>query len=67
MDSGVSWQEAILISKLRYPNADQSTILYFAKQIYSVKYKANLNKQSEKVKEPTRKLKERYILQGASI
>ncbi|MCM8711624.1 hypothetical protein M2651_11420 [Clostridium sp. SYSU_GA19001] len=67
MESGVSWQEAVLISKLHYPNAEKSTILYFAKQIYAARYKANPNKQAEKIEKPVRKLKERYILQGASI
>lgn len=67
MDSAVSWQDAILISKLRYPNADPSTILYFAKQIYLARYKTNINKELALTEKLNKKPKERFILQGASI
>lgn len=67
MDAGVSWQQAVLISKLRYPNADMSTILYFAKQIYIAECKPKINIRTEKVSKQIRKPKERFILQGASI
>lgn len=67
MDAGVSWQQAVLISKLRYPNADMSTILYFAKQIYIAECKPKTNIKTEKVSKQIRKPKERFILQGASI
>lgn len=66
MDGVVSWQEAVLIAKLHYPKADMSTVLYFAKEIYRVKYKDNLVKQTKAKEEPIIKLKERLILQGAS-
>jgi len=66
MDGVVSWQEAVLIAKLHYPKADMSTVLYFAKEIYRVKYRDNLVKQTKVKEEPIIKLKERLILQGAS-
>lgn len=67
MDSGVSWRRAMLIARLRYPNAELSTVLYFAKEIYMTMYNANANEQRLKAKRRVKKPKERYVLQGASI
>lgn len=66
MDSGVSWRRAMLIARLRYPNAELSTVIYFAKQLYIAMYN-NSNNETIKVKRRVRKPKERYFLQGASI
>ncbi|WP_127837143.1 hypothetical protein [Clostridium prolinivorans] len=66
MDSGVSWRRAMLIAKLKYPNAQMSTLIYFAKQIYIAEC-SSINKNQVKVKKKFRKPKERYLLQGASI
>jgi hypothetical protein len=64
MDGVVSWQEALAISKLHYPKADQSTILYFAKEIYLVKQNVKLIKQAKVKEEPVIKLKERLNITG---
>ncbi|MDP4144023.1 MAG: hypothetical protein Q8936_05990 [Bacillota bacterium] len=34
MDGAVSWHMAVLLAKLHFPNADQSTIIQLAKEIY---------------------------------
>lgn len=67
MDSGVSWRRAMLIAKLKYPNAQMSTLIYFAKQIYIAECSSIINKNQVKCKKKFRKPKERYLLQGASI
>jgi hypothetical protein len=67
MDSAVSWQEAVLISRLRYPNADQTTILYFAKEVYLAKHRIVLKEQVQLPDKVKKESRQRFVIQGASI
>lgn len=69
MDSDVSWRRSILIAKYRYPNADQCTIIYLAKQIYfmSNNFKLILNETDKSTEKSSLKLKHDYWVEGANI
>lgn len=69
MDSAVSWQRSIIISKLQYPKADYSTIIHLAKQIYLIQdetYEKYLTNNSD-VSYTKRNLKKEFLLQGADV
>lgn len=69
MDSGVSWPEAIMLSKARFPKADLETTMHFAKQIYLASKSFNI-KDTIKYKShesTVEKENKSFVLQGASL
>ena len=69
MDSGVSWRRTISTARLQYPNADQCTTIYLAKQLYLANYGTHIMKaQVENTKASAKRtIKGKLILQGAGI
>jgi hypothetical protein len=69
MDSGVSWPEAIMLSKARFPKANLETTMHFAKQIYLSSKSLNIKKPLKNKSEaaPLEKQNKNYVLQGAHV
>jgi|APDOM4702015248_1054824.scaffolds.fasta_scaffold395740_1 hypothetical protein len=67
MDSGVSWPEAIMLSKARFPKADLETTMHLAKQIYLSSISFNIKEALKNKPEasPLEKQNKSYVLQGA--
>jgi hypothetical protein len=69
MDSGVSWPEAIMLSKARFPKADLETTMHFAKQIYLSSKSFDINRGLKDKSEviPLERQNKSYVLQGANL